>query len=236
MHINDITVLFASKSHYQCEIAVTSPIFTANFVSTHHCLLFSSLLSSTTYYNQFAASEMALAGITDSHTRSVEMEVVEPLARYASTVVALKASVTSQRNKRANHIAANSAIQRDSVRNPNHEELVAKADRCLNEYVAASNRLDEDYQRYQQDRDAELLLLLHSLASLQSQQCRNAQVVWTELEASLVADARDPPAPPLSRPASQQQQQQASSLLDLEEEEAEGEEEEGRMSDFYESV
>ena len=194
---------------------------------------------------QFAASELALAGITESHVHSLDMEVVEPLARHASTVFALRASVTSQRSKRANHVAANCAIQRDSVRNPNHEEQVAKADRCLNEYVAASNRLDEDYCRYQQERHDELLLLLHSLANLQVQHCQNSQVVWTELVESLSeggagrgpssraqsrrAEERSqspggcpPPCPPPMRP---------SSLLDLDEEDNEE-----RVSDFYESV
>lgn len=187
---------------------------------------------------------------------------MEPLQRHTATVLALRASVTSQRNKRANHIAANSAIQRDSVRNPNHEELVAKASRCLNEYVDASNRLDEDYQRYQEERADELLLLLHSLATLQMNHCQHLQVVWTDLEASLVADTQlspipftntttntdtdtdtktsswSPPSPSsfFSQPATSLSQQppSSSSLLDLEEEDED--EDEGRESDFYESV
>lgn len=184
----------------------------------------------------------------------MNIEVIEPLQRYKSTVFALRASVTSQRNKRANHIAANSAIQRDSVRNPNHDELVSKATRCLNEYVDASNRLDEDFRRYQVDRNNELLLVLKSLANLQVQHFHNTQMCWSELETFLAAEtspqpfsgffsnAKDTRAPSGGSAAAakwsqsrQSQGNQSSSLLDLEEDEVE-ESEEGRESDFYESV
>lgn len=179
-----------------------------------------------------------MVSITDNYLNSLDLEVMEPLQRHKDTVFALRASVTSQRNKKANHIAANSAIQRDSVRNPNHEEHVAKASRCLNEYVAASNRLDEDYCRYQEERTEELLRLLRSLVSLQAQHCQQSQVVWTELETSLKADA--PLTPPslidfstsTDRGVANKVEQPVTSLLDLNEDE----DEEGRDSDFYESV
>jgi len=198
---------------------------------------------------QFSSAELALANISDILTQSLNLAVLEPLQRHKSTVFALRASVTSQRNKRANHVAANSAIQRDSVRNPNHEEQVAKASRCLNEYVDASNRLDEDYQRYQEERTEELLLLLRSLVTLQSDYCKQSQGVWKELEASLTADTPQSPsflatttntsagrgAPDSSIWSSKfsPSAKPSSSLLDLEEE---VEEEEGRESDFFESV
>ena len=201
---------------------------------------------------QFASTELSLADITASHVNSMNIEVIEPLQRYKSTVFALRASVTSQRNKRANHIAANSAIQRDSVRNPNHDELVAKATRCLNEYVDASNRLDEDFRRYQIDRNDELLSVLQSLANLQVQHCQNCHMCWSELEKFLAAETSPQPFSGFfsdvknSRQNSggssatglwshtQQSQggHKSSSLLDLKE----NEDDEGRESEFYESV
>jgi hypothetical protein len=171
------------------------------------------------------------------------------LQRYKSTVFALRASVTSQRNKRANHIAANSAIQRDSVRNPNHDELVAKATRCLNEYVDASNRLDADYARYHKERNDDLLLLLNSMVNLQVQNCQNSQLLWSELEKSLlesgssagvvegVASNSGQWTSSVRNQHQQHHQQssirQSSSLLDLQEEE---EDLEGRESDYFASV
>ena len=129
-----------------------------------------------------------MAGITESHLERLNIDVIEPIQRYHSTVLALRAGITSQRNKRANHMAANSAIARDSVQNPNHEDLVAKASKCLNDYVDASNRLGDDYERYHMERNEEIITLLNAFANHQIKYCEDTLVVWTELEASIAED------------------------------------------------
>lgn len=167
---------------------------------------------------EFSASEQISSSILKSHVHELKIQVSEPFQRYSSTVMALRNSVNTQRNKRANHVAANSAIQRDSVRNPDHEELVAKAGKCFNEYIEASNRLLDDFNRYQREREEEVILLLQAMAGLEIKNCQNRQTVWTDLEKALKEDKPVSFAPNISGFSSPPSAtDKGRSLLDLQE-------------------